>query len=108
MCATDVGVVPSICNEAAGLSVVEFMNMGNIVVASNRGGINEYIEKENNYLINFENKDEMVNNFAIAMEKCYNNKDYIKEILISNYEFSKKFIPRENYNKIISILESSE
>ncbi len=25
LCASDIGLVPSICNEAAGLSVVEFM-----------------------------------------------------------------------------------
>lgn len=39
----DVLVVPSICNEAAGLVILEAMMCGKPVIATNRGGIPEYV-----------------------------------------------------------------
>lgn len=41
--ACDVLVVPSICNEAAGLVILEAMMCGKNVIATNRGGIPEYV-----------------------------------------------------------------
>ena len=41
-CSVDVVVVPSICNEAAPLTVVESQQCGKFVIAANRGGISEY------------------------------------------------------------------
>lgn len=40
--AVDAVVVPSICNEAASLTVVESQQCGKFVIAANRGGISEY------------------------------------------------------------------
>ena len=109
LCSVDVGVVPSICNEAAGLSVVEFMNTENVVVASNMGGISEYLNKEGNYLVEYtDNNDEFVNNLALAMENSYRDRENMTEMKKNNYEFSKKFTPEENYRKIIECLESSD
>lgn len=106
LCAVDVGVVPSICNEAAGLSVVEFMNTGSIVVTSNKGGIPEYLNKADNYIADYD--DKFVNNLTLAMEQCYKDKDNFKEKQKGNFEFSKKFSIQENYKQIIKVLESSD
>lgn len=102
LCACDVGVVPSTCNEAAGLSVVEFMNARNIVVASNMGGISEYLNQDDNILVEYNSKFE--SNLKEGLEKSYNvkNKEKVKE---NNLEFVKKFSTLENYNNIINILE---
>lgn len=108
LCAVDVGVVPSICNEAAGLSVVEFMNTGNIVIASDMGGIKEYLNKENNYLVKYENNDTFINELCEAMEKANNNINDMENKQKLNYEYSKKFTVNKNYNEIIKVLESSD
>lgn len=108
LCAVDVGIVPSICNEAAGLSVVEFMNTGNIVIASDMGGIKEYLNKENNYLVKYENNDTFINELCEAMEKANNNRNDIENKQKLNYEYSKKFTVNKNYNEIIKVLESSD
>lgn len=108
LCAVDVGIVPSICNEAAGLSVVEFMNTGNIVIASDMGGIKEYLNKENNYLVKYENNDTFINELCEAMEKANNNINDMENKQKLNYEYSKKFTVNKNYNEIIKVLESSD
>lgn len=106
LCASDIGIVPSICNEAAGLSVVEFMNTKNIVVASNRGGISEYLNLEGNYLVNYENEKQFIADLTFAMEKAYKNySEYTKQC---NSEYSKKFSTHVNYQSILKVLESGE
>ena len=40
---TDVGVVPSVCREAFGLSVVEFMQAGKAVITTNNGAQKEFV-----------------------------------------------------------------
>jgi len=50
-CASDAAVVPSICLEAAGLSVVEPQQCNRIVIASEIGGIPEYCSPENSIMI---------------------------------------------------------
>lgn len=108
LCSINVGVVPSICNEAAGLSVVEFMHTGNIVVASNMGGIREYLNIDDNYLIDFKNEKQFIDDLALGMEKAYNRINENKKIKENNYMYSKKFSIEENYKNIIQILESSD
>ena len=49
-CASDAAVVPSICLEAAGLSVVEPQQCNRIVIASDTGGIPEYCSPENSIM----------------------------------------------------------
>ena len=85
------------------------MNTENVVVASNMGGISEYLNKEGNYLVEYtDNNDEFVNNLALAMENSYRDRENMTEMKKNNYEFSKKFTPEENYRKIIECLESSD
>lgn len=108
LCASDIGVVPSICNEAAGLSVVEFMQTGNIVVASNRGGISEYLNVGDNYLVEYDNKEGFINNLSIAMNDAYKERESLVEKQQANYQYSKRFTVVQNYQEIIEVLESSD
>ena len=103
LCASDIGVVPSICNEAAGLSVIEFLNTGNIVVASNRGGIPEYTNDKYCKLVTMssENIDELIE----ALEKAGNDLKKTDHIDY-NIKFSEKFSINEYYNNFIKILEN--
>lgn len=108
LCASDVGIVPSICNEAAGLSVVEFMQTGNIVVASNMGGISEYLNVENNYLVECNNKENFINNLSIAMKDAYEERERVAEKRQANYQYSERFTVIQNYQEIIKILKGSD
>ena len=92
LCAVDVGVVPSNCNEAAGLSVVEFMSVGALVVASNKGGIKEYLNVDDNVLIGY-NQKTFVDDLAYALNKSY--KIYNKIRKKNNREYSKKYSVQE-------------
>ncbi len=102
----DVGVVPSICNEAAGLSVVEFMNTNNLVVASNMGGISEYLNIDDNFLIDYRNEEQYINDLALGMKESYNKLNSDEIVKEKNYLYSKKFSVEENYKNIINVLES--
>ena len=99
LCASDIGLVPSICNEAAGLSVVEFMARKNLVIASNRGGIKEYMNSQN-ILIDFDSTDELID----KMRKEMKNISVSLKERNDNLEFSKKFSKEANYLMIASIL----
>ena len=102
LCAVDVGVVPSNCNEAAGLSVVEFMNVGALVVASNKGGIKEYLNNDDNILVDY-NQENFISDLAVALKEIYNMYNKIKKK--RNIEYSKKFTVKENYRQIVDVLK---
>lgn len=104
LCAVDVGAVPSICNEAAGLSVVEFMSVGAFVVASNMGGIKEYLNVRDNYLVDYKNEKQFINDLANYMELCYNCSDR-SVVAQNNIDFAKKFTTIQNYKNIIKKLK---
>lgn len=73
-CGVDVAVVPSTCNEAAGLSVIEPQLCGRRVIASNMGGIPEYCI--DNTLV--ECDEHFVDNLKNAMEDfCKNKQSYM-------------------------------
>ena len=98
-CGIDVAVVPSTCNEAAGLSVIEPQLCGRKVIASNMGGIPEYCI--DNVLV--ECNESFVDNLKDAMEDfCKNKQTYIasaKRINMFNQEqYYKDFV--HSLNKI--------
>lgn len=100
LCIADVGIVPSLCNEAAGLSVVEFMARKNIVIASNRGGIPEYIEN-NNYLIEFNESQELIDKLTNIIKNIKIDENIKKR----NLMYSQKFSVEYNYSSILDRLE---
>ncbi|MBQ8523590.1 MAG: glycosyltransferase family 4 protein [Clostridia bacterium] len=51
MCASDIGVVPSVCNEAASLTVLEMRSASLATVAVHRGGIPEYTDEEKSVFV---------------------------------------------------------
>lgn len=68
--------VNSSLNEALGVSIIEAMSTGLVVIGSEVGGIPEIINnEENGYLVDFKNEDERINIFLKAIEldqKSYN------------------------------------
>lgn len=96
----DIGIIPSICNEAFGLSTIECLACGNPVVVSNMGALPEIINNakcgkiaiyDENYVENL--KENMIYFLNLEREKIKNlkkeavttAKKYTKEIYIQNF-----------------------
>ncbi len=81
--AADVCVVPSIYEEAACLVVLEAQAVGLPIVASNIGGIPEFVFPQNGVLVNVDN--DFVSNLSSAMGEMIQRKD----TFVNNEEFEK-------------------
>lgn len=96
----DVGIVPSICNEAFGLTLVEFMSLGKPVIISDRGALPEIAGIEKNTRVAVYNKNYVDNlknemkyflnlkseNFINIKQQSINRaKKYTKEIYVENF-----------------------
>lgn len=91
MCAADIAAVPSVCNEAASLTLLEFRSMGLPTIASNRGGIPEY---SNSSATKFVSSDEkFIQNLASAILEFKNN----HELRASYSECAKKDLSDFSY-----------
>jgi len=96
----DVGIVPSICNEAFGLTLVEFMSLGKPVIISDRGALPEIAGIEKNTRVAVYNKNYVDNlknemkyflnlkseNFINIKQQSINRaKKFTKEIYVENF-----------------------
>ena len=96
----DVGVIPSVCNEAFGLSLVEFLACGKPVIVSNRGALPEILkdsecgeiaECNDNYVENLKEKMLYFLNIEkkrmekLRKEAIEKSRKYSKEIYINNF-----------------------
>lgn len=70
---TDIGVVPSLCEDVAPGSYLQFLCLGKPTVVSNAGGIPEFFSDE--YSLMFERGDNMENDFACHLEYLIKNPD---------------------------------
>lgn len=96
----DVGVIPSICNEAFGLTAIEFMSLGKAVIISDMGALQEIsgteenvkvvpynekfiegLKKEMIYFINLE-KDKFIDINKKSIDRA---KKYTKDIYVKNF-----------------------
>lgn len=81
-------VVPSLCNEAFGLIVVEGASMEIPLIVTNVGGIPEIVDQNSAIIIEKEN---IVNNIANAITQLYNNKEYSNKLVSNATKKIKKF-----------------
>lgn len=73
MHAADIAVVPSVCNEASSLTLLEFRACGLPTIATNIGGIVENCNSESTIKVNLNN--DFINNLRKAIELLCQNKD---------------------------------
>ena len=87
----DVLVVPSICNEAAGLVVLEAQLCGKYVIASRRGGILEYAKEEMTTFV--ETDKHFVFNLQKAMQSWLDQPqtDYFEETVRTPIDLYRDF-----------------
>lgn len=76
MAMADIGVIPSICNEAASLTMLEMRASSLAVIASNRGGIPEYCDANNVKLI--ETDELFVENLAQSIQELCDSPELLQ------------------------------
>jgi glycosyltransferase involved in cell wall biosynthesis len=82
----DIGILPSLCVESFGLSVLEFMQQGIPVIASNTGAQVEFVENEKTGLL----VNPTVEDVTVALEKLLNDIKMRKEIGKNAQKFCKE------------------
>lgn len=96
--AADFSICPSICNEAAGLVIIEAMASGIPVIASKRGGIPEYVNHECCILV--EPEGDFVENLSNAISNFSKKEKLPKVPIESILEYSTE----NYYNNFLKII----
>ena len=102
--AADFFVCPSICNEAAGLVIVEARCAGLPVIATDIGGIREYVNPKGTILVKY-SKNQFVENLALAIEKMYNEIQKSDEMHNNSKKGINKFDIDTYYINMVNYLE---
>lgn len=98
----DIMVIPSLCEEAAGLVCIEGMICKKPIITTDAGGIKEYVS--DNSLIVKRSKS-FVSDMQKAILELYKNKDSFSKIGEENYDFALKFNNQNYYNNLLKIIE---
>lgn len=78
MAASDIAVVPSVCNEAASLTMLEFRACSLPTIASNVGGIPEYCKEQTTLLVDYD--EHFIQNLAQAIEHLCKDRALMEEL----------------------------
>jgi len=97
----DFAVMPSICNEAAPLVIGEFMAAGLPVVASNLGGIPEYLPNEAGIVVPYD--ENFVQKLAESIKLLIENKELRVQMSKIVKDISKNYMPLRYYSEIIEV-----
>jgi len=93
MYASDIGVVPSVCNEAGSTALVEFRVAGVPTIISRMGGMPNYAGKET---LIVENDDNYVTNLANAIKEFVEDDQLRKECTRANFD-DLSYLSRDLY-----------
>ncbi|URN84117.1 glycosyltransferase family 4 protein [Acetobacterium wieringae] len=85
----DIAVVPSTCEEAAGLVVVEAMAAGKPIITTGTGGIKEYTASESTYFV--KNDERLERSLALEILRQRNERGNITSMGIVAQEKAKEF-----------------
>ena len=99
----DLVVLPSTCEEAAGLTVIEAMMMQRPVITTTMGGIPEYTNPECAVLL--ENNESLPRQIRKAMEDLLDSPEKCQAMTDAQKEYTKMFSLDEYYHQFVRILE---
>ena len=99
----DLVVLPSTCEEAAGLTVIEAMMMQRPVITTTMGGIPEYTNPECAVLL--ENDESLPEQIRNAMEDLLDSPAKCQAMKDAQKEYTKIFSLAEYYHRFVRILE---
>lgn len=103
--AADVVVIPSICNEAFGLVAVEAVACKKFVIASDKGGLPEVLNRNFAFLLNTSNIEQELTSSLIY---CYNNKAEITnrgKKMYAELIHNNSFLEENYYSNFMSLIE---
>lgn len=100
--ASDLQVVPSMCEEAAGLVVVEGQMSGVPQIITKSGGMVEFASKET---IVLERNEKFVDNLSNKIIELSNSKELLDRISCAGYENAKQYNRENYYHNFINIVE---
>lgn len=99
----DIAILPSICNDAAPLTVIEALTCGLPIITTNSGGIPEYATDGSAIIIN-RDKD-LVKNLSRAINSLMSNKGKQTEMSSKAVKVSKKLTTKNYYINFLDIIE---
>ena len=100
---SDLQVIPSICEEAAGLVAIEGMICGLPIIATKSGGMIEYIDETCATIVDKDNK--LVSNLEKAILELYNDKEKCKIMGRNGKKRAKQFNEKKYYTDFVNLIE---
>ena len=94
-------VFPSICEDAAGLSAIEAMVCKKPIIATNSGGVIEYLNEKSSIIVD---KSNVIDNLVVAINKFYNERDNLKNMGEISYKHALKFNASNYYDNFINLM----
>lgn len=88
--------------ESFGIAAIEAMNLGNVVVCSDAGGLPEIVKSRNGYVVN----ENSIDGYCNALNHLIGNEAEMKEISQNNIARSKEFSLEKMFNNIIKEYEN--
>ena len=101
--ASDIAVVPSIWQEAAGNVIIEALACGIPVVASTQGGIPEYADESACELVPY--NECFISNIASALYKLINNNELYKFKCANSRQVALKYSKYNYYTNFIDVVK---
>ena len=98
----DLQVLPSICEEAAPLVLIEGQLCGLPQIVTRAGGIPEYAASST---IILEKDEELVDNLSKSITKLSNDKDTLRKMSEDSLNNSKKFRQEDYYKRFVDFIE---
>lgn len=99
----DIGVVPSICYEAASLTVLEYRASGLPTIASRMGGIPEYCNDTTTLLIEY--NDTFVENLSSAIQKLADDKELRSQLSRNSRNGLKEYGYDVYYDNFVQLIK---
>lgn len=98
----DIAVLPSICNEAAGLTVIESMASGLPVITTNAGGIPEYANDECAFIL--QRDENLVANIVSCLKKLLDDNELRKKMGQKSRIAAEQFNLDNYYNNFLKAI----
>ena len=100
----DIAVLPSICDEAAGLTIIEAMACEKVVITTDAGGITEYTDTDSSIIL--ERDKQLSKNIAENVDDLLSNKGKMISMGKNGRNKVQKYFDSKSYiNNFISVIK---
>lgn len=100
---SDVVIIPSRWEEAAGLVCIEAMASKKVIITTGSGGIKEYVNDYSKIVSN--DDDKIVDEITNAINDLYKNRHNLNKIGKINYQEAQKYSTKNYYNNFVKLIE---